>query len=273
MAGPTVFARYAFNELVSFIAGWAILLDYVILIAVTCYSATQYLRVFWHPLGHRAESLLLALAFIAFVVLRNIRGFNGRRSARRIGLLAVGDLGLQLLIVVLGWRCSSTPTRCSTRSTSARRRRGPDLVFALTVTTIAFTSLESASGLAGEVRAAARRAAAPGRQRHGAGARRLRRDRRRRRHSASRPRHLTPRSGGRYRERARARHRHAACIRTWLREALSYVVGAMAAVTLVAAANSAMLGLSRLALLAVDQPPDPQRPRARCTPSAPRPTC
>ena len=50
--GSTVFARYAFNELVSFIAGWAILLDYIILIAVTAYSATQYLRVFWHPLGH-----------------------------------------------------------------------------------------------------------------------------------------------------------------------------------------------------------------------------
>ena len=49
--GSTVFARYAFNELVSFVAGWAILLDYVILIAVTAYSATQYLRVFWSPLG------------------------------------------------------------------------------------------------------------------------------------------------------------------------------------------------------------------------------
>ena len=33
--GSTVFARYAFNELVSFVAGWAILLDYVILIAIT----------------------------------------------------------------------------------------------------------------------------------------------------------------------------------------------------------------------------------------------
>ena len=39
--GSTVFARYAFNELVSFIAGWAILLDYVILIAVTAYAATR----------------------------------------------------------------------------------------------------------------------------------------------------------------------------------------------------------------------------------------
>ncbi len=49
--GSTVFARYAFNELVSFIAGWAILLDYVILIAVTAFSATQYLRVFWARSG------------------------------------------------------------------------------------------------------------------------------------------------------------------------------------------------------------------------------
>src|ERR1700721_858116 len=33
--GSTVFARYAFNELISFVAGWAILLDYIILVAVT----------------------------------------------------------------------------------------------------------------------------------------------------------------------------------------------------------------------------------------------
>ena len=39
-AGATVFARYAFNELVSFIAGWVMILDYVILIAVTAFSAT-----------------------------------------------------------------------------------------------------------------------------------------------------------------------------------------------------------------------------------------
>ena len=48
--GSTVFARYAFNELVSFVAGWAILLDYVILIAVTAFAATQYVKTFWSPL-------------------------------------------------------------------------------------------------------------------------------------------------------------------------------------------------------------------------------
>ncbi|HEX9482671.1 MAG TPA: amino acid permease, partial [Solirubrobacteraceae bacterium] len=66
--GSTVFARYAFNELVSFVAGWAILLDYVILIAVTAYSSTQYLRVFWSRLGDSDAALVLAFAFIALVV-------------------------------------------------------------------------------------------------------------------------------------------------------------------------------------------------------------
>src|SRR5205807_9168324 len=60
--GSTVFARYAFNELVSFVAGWAILLDYVILIAVTAFSASQYLRAFSAHLGDRGAALGVALA-------------------------------------------------------------------------------------------------------------------------------------------------------------------------------------------------------------------
>src|SRR3954471_14851842 len=49
--GSTVFARYAFNEVVSFVAGWAVLLDYIILVAVSAFSATNYLAAFWAPLG------------------------------------------------------------------------------------------------------------------------------------------------------------------------------------------------------------------------------
>ena len=51
-AGSTVFARYAFNELVSFIAGAAVLLDYVILIAICALTATDYLATFIPALGH-----------------------------------------------------------------------------------------------------------------------------------------------------------------------------------------------------------------------------
>ena len=121
--GATVFARYAFNELVSFVAGWAILLDYIILIAVTAYSATQYLRVFWTPLGAAATALVLALAFIALVVLSNIRGFS-RRRARRVGHARRRRPRAAGLIVVLGLVLFFNPHTLLDPIHSARRRRG-----------------------------------------------------------------------------------------------------------------------------------------------------
>ncbi len=242
--GSTVFARYAFNELVSFIAGWAILLDYVILVAVTTYSATQYLKVFWHPLGNSGEALGLSLVFIGFVVLGNIRGFGGRR-ARRLGVLLAGDLLLQALIVVLGLILFFNPHTLTGPIHLGTAPTWSKLVFALTVAVISFTSLESASGLAGEVRISR------------AGLKRL---------VASTtatvaflyvgialvavtalPVHDGRTSlSGRYLDApvigiVERVHPH------WLGQTLMYLVAAMAAVTLVAAANSAMLGLSRLA--------------------------
>ncbi len=242
--GSTVFARYAFNELVSFVAGWAILLDYVILIAVTAYSATQYLRVFWAPLGHYREALGLALAFILLVVLSNIRGFGGRR-ARRVGMLVACDLMLQGFIVVLGLALFFNPHTLLDPIHLGTAPTWADLVFALTVAAISFTSLESAAGLAGDVRISRR-----GLKRMlGSG-------------TATvvflyvgialvAVTALPVRAG--HTELA-TRYLNAPMIGVveqlrphWLAEALRYLVAGLASVTLVAAANSAMLGLSRLA--------------------------
>ena len=71
-AGSTVFARYAFNELVSFIAGAAVLLDYVILVAICALTATEYLAAFIPALGHGAPRLILSLGIIVYVVVSNI---------------------------------------------------------------------------------------------------------------------------------------------------------------------------------------------------------
>ena len=42
--GSSTFARHAFNELISFIAGWAILIDYVIVIAAAARSGSTRSR-------------------------------------------------------------------------------------------------------------------------------------------------------------------------------------------------------------------------------------
>ena len=73
------------------------------------------------------------------------------------------------------------------------------------------------------------------------------------------------------RRRAGARHR-SAFHQHWLSQTLRYVVGAMAAVTLIAAANSAMLGLSRLAYSLSTNRQIPSSV-GRLHPTAPRPTC
>jgi basic amino acid/polyamine antiporter, APA family len=243
-SGSTVFARYAFNELVSFIAGWAILLDYIILIAVTAYSATQYARVFWGPLGHKTEALALALAFIGVVVLSNIRGFSWRR-ARRIGLLVVGDLALQAFVVVLGLALFFSPDTLLDPIHLGSSPTWSDLVFALTIAAISFTSLESAAGLAGEVRLsrlALKRVVASGVATvvvlyagialvavtalpvHAG-------------HTELATRYMNAPMVG-----------IVAQLRPhWLAETLRYVVAGLGTLTLLAAANSAMLGLSRLA--------------------------
>jgi APA family basic amino acid/polyamine antiporter len=241
--GSTVFARYAFNELVSFIAGWAMLLDYVILIAVTAFAATQYLSVFWAPLGHSSEALLLSIAIIAFVVFANVRGFNWRREFR-IGLVVVGALVLELIAIGIGLAQSFNLHTLVSQVHLGTAPTWSGLIFALTVTTIAFTSVESASGLAGEVKAgrgALRRLIASG--------------------TATvvlayvgvaivavtalpLPNGAVPGhdfSDAPVVDIMRALHPH------WLSQTLVYLIGAVAAGTLIAAADSAMLGLSRLA--------------------------
>jgi APA family basic amino acid/polyamine antiporter len=246
-AGSTVFARYAFNELVSFVAGWAVLLDYVILIAITSFSATNYMAAFYAPLGYGNRELLVALGIIAYVVVRNVRGFSTTR-AKRIAALVVLDLALQLFLIVAGLILFFDYHGLVDPIDLGSIPKWSDVIFALTIATVAFTGLESASGLAGEV--------AVGRR----GLRRL---------VASAAGSVTvvyvgvalvavtalPVVGNatslsrNYKEApvigiADAFQNHWPL---WLSNGVKYVVAAAATMTLVAAANSAMLGLSRLA--------------------------
>src|ERR687884_293604 len=48
--GSSSFARHAFNELVSFGAAWAQMLNYVVTIAISAFFVPHYLSIFWGPL-------------------------------------------------------------------------------------------------------------------------------------------------------------------------------------------------------------------------------
>jgi basic amino acid/polyamine antiporter, APA family len=153
--GSAVFARYAFNELISFVAGWSIVLDYTILVAVAALTVPAYLAAFWAPLGHGALQIIVAVAVIAFIAVDNFTGVNVRRLRRRIVLTGV-DLALQAAVIVLGLLLAFHPDHLTQSVNLGTVPTAADLAFALPIAVIAFTGLEAAAGLAGEVTASRR---------------------------------------------------------------------------------------------------------------------
>jgi len=147
--GSSVFARYAFNELVSFVAGWAILLDYCILLAVTAFTATNYLAEFSAPVGNGALELVVAIAIIAAVALANVRGVSVRQLRRGL-IVALADIAVQLLVIVLGLVLLLHPDTIADTIHLGSSPTWSNTIYALTIATIAFTGLEAAASLAGE---------------------------------------------------------------------------------------------------------------------------
>jgi APA family basic amino acid/polyamine antiporter len=150
--GSTVFARYAFNELWSFVAGWALMLDYAILVAVCILSASNYLAVFWDPVGRGGVQIAFCLVVVLAVAVRNVRGLWVGRL-RRLAVLALANLLLLGVIIVIGFfQVFDFDTVFAFVDLGKGEPSWSNLLFAMTLASVAFVGLESASGLSGEIR-------------------------------------------------------------------------------------------------------------------------
>ena len=148
--GATVIARFAFNELVSFLAGWAICLEYLILIAICAFGTTDYAGVFWGEFDTGVAQFLLAAGLVIFVAVRNVTRSGAPRWDRAV-LLILGDLALQLLIVAFGLAFIFDPDVISDPGMIAGTPSLEDLVFVFPLVLVAFSGLDASSGLAGQV--------------------------------------------------------------------------------------------------------------------------
>ena len=97
--GSASFARHAFNDMVSFIAGWALLLDYIVTIAISAFTVGPYLSYFV-PALKGVANVPFSLVVLGILLALNIFGI--KESTRVSLLLCLFDIATQLVIIVIG---------------------------------------------------------------------------------------------------------------------------------------------------------------------------
>jgi basic amino acid/polyamine antiporter, APA family len=148
--GSASFARHAFDELVSFGAAWAQMLNYVITVAISVIFVPHYLSIFWEPLRTNPWDIVVGIAFTWLLVAINVVGIQ--EAARLNIALAVIDFATQLLLVALGFFLIFHPHVLWSNVHWGVAPSWSAFLLAIPVAMIAYTGIETVSNLAEEAR-------------------------------------------------------------------------------------------------------------------------
>jgi len=148
--GSSSFARHAFNELVSFGAAWAQMLNYVITVAISVIFVPHYLSIFWAPLRTTPWDVVVGIVFTWLLVGLNVVGI--KEAASLNVLLAVLDFATQLLLVGLGFALIFSSHIITSNIHFGVAPTWSNFALAIPVAMIAYTGIETVSNLAEEAR-------------------------------------------------------------------------------------------------------------------------
>src|SRR3984885_15307846 len=148
--GSSSFARHAFNELVSFGAAWAQMLNYIITVAISAFFVPHYLSIFWAPLKTNPWDIIGGIVVVVLLVGINIVGV--KEAAALNVFLAVLDFATQLLLVMLGFVLVFRPHILRANVHWGVAPTWSAFVLAIPVAMIAYTGIETVSNLAEEAR-------------------------------------------------------------------------------------------------------------------------
>jgi APA family basic amino acid/polyamine antiporter len=150
--GTVNVVRRASNDLAGFVAGWALLLDYLIVISLSALFLPHYLGGALGIEGLREspwDVIGAVLVVTGLAVARLVK-----RTKLHTGAVAIAglDLGVQLLLVVLGMAFLVTPDALDAGLGVSEGLALSELAFALPLAMLAYTGLETVANLAEETR-------------------------------------------------------------------------------------------------------------------------
>jgi APA family basic amino acid/polyamine antiporter len=149
--GSSSFARHAFNELIAFIAGWAILIDYLIVASLAALSVPHYLEPLAADLSTGWREIAVAVAVIVAACGLSILNVTGRGRERTLSVLALADIALQMAVILVGVLAVFHPDRLTDQIHLFTDPSVQDIVYASVIAMLAYAGIEAASDLAPDI--------------------------------------------------------------------------------------------------------------------------
>ncbi len=153
--GSASFARHGFNDLAGFTAGWALMLSYIVTIAISAYTIPPYLGFFWEPF--KASPIIgtvASMGVVLFLMTINVIGIK-ETSFINIGA-AIIDITTQLALVIIGFILLFNPTVLFHRIID-NWPTADNLILGIALASIAYTGIETMSQMAEETKEPAKR--------------------------------------------------------------------------------------------------------------------
>src|SRR5438067_9660684 len=150
--GAATFVRIAFNDLAGFLTGWALFLDYLIVIALSALFMPHYLGTALHvdALSRKPWDVVVAVGAIAVIAVARV--FR-RPALYTFGIVVpVLDLVTQLLLVGVGFAAIFSPHALTRGTSLGTNPSWHAIAFALPLAMLAYTALETVANFADEVR-------------------------------------------------------------------------------------------------------------------------
>ena len=150
--GAATFVRRAFNDPLGFITGWALVLDYVIVMALAGLFVPHYFghAVGWEGLTDQPwDTVVGVLVILGVAGLRLVRRTKLYRAAIIVAGIAIAS---QLLLIVLGFAMLFSTDALSVGTDLGTAPTWSEIAFALPLAMLAYTGLETVANLAAETR-------------------------------------------------------------------------------------------------------------------------